>query len=159
MPGDEQEAPRRPETSGDPWWRRQPERYEARERLCRYMLSFSAAICSLLVLSRDELPLQRLESTWWLYRGALLSSVASALLSFLVYLFTYRERFYWPRMEEMEEEWKEGSRFRRLYARLATWRRPVEFALYWLGFFAAPIAFIAMIVLAGAMVLATLWNP
>lgn len=78
----------------DSWWQTEPERYEARERLARYVVSASVAIGSLLVLSRDAVPAARLQELWWLYRLTLILASTAAFTSFLVFLFSYRERFY-----------------------------------------------------------------
>ena len=137
------------------WWDTQPARYEARERLAKYVISASIAVGSLLVLSRDKLPLQPLLEHWGLYRFSLIAAAMSALFSFLVYVFSYRERFYW---EFFDDKWRqdpainEVSRFWIIYARIARVRRPLEFGIYWLALTVAPVAFAACLLSAGALV-------
>ncbi len=143
----------------DRWWEVEPDRYEARERISRYVVSAAIAISSLLVLSREALPAEPLAQHWWLYRLTLILSAFAALTSFLVVLFSYRERFYWSHFERNAEDWSRASRIRRLYTAIGRARRPLEFGLYWSGLVLAPVAFSLALLTAGSLVVVCLWQP
>ncbi len=123
------------------------------------MTTASIGVCSLLVLSRDALPTESLAENWWLYRLALVFGSASALLAFLVFILSYRERFYWSRFDDKVDEWRDGTRFRQAYAWFTGRRRPFELGSFWLAMALSPMAFFLTILASGALLLRCLWSP
>jgi hypothetical protein len=145
--------------SQKPWWEFNKERYAARESLAKYLITASLAVASLLVLSRDKLPKVPLKANWWLLRLALAASALSALCAFLVYAFSYRERFYWPYFDAKVVELRKGGGVRRIFAFVGSKRRPFEIGALWFGLIVGPVAFAAALASIIWLLAACFWEP
>jgi hypothetical protein len=129
-------------------WR--PDWYDQRIALCKYTISASIAVVSLLVLSRDKLPAGPLASNWLYFRLSLIAACIAAVTSFFVWIFTYRERFFYPAFLG-REHW-------RLYGWVVrNINRRVETCLLWGALTIGPVAFTLAMASAAVLVLRCLW--
>ena len=133
--------------------------YKAREELAKYLIAASLAVGSLLVLSRDKLPQEPLTANWWLLRLALAASALSALCAFLVYIFSYRERFYWPDFDAKADKWSRDHTLKKLFVSFGKGRKPFEFFALWFGLTVGPAAFAVSLAAITLLLILCFWEP
>ena len=138
---------------------RAAEWYQAREATAKYLIAASLAVASLLVLSRDKLPQEPLTANWWLLRDALAASALSALCAFLVYIFSYRERFYWPDFDAKKDEWRKDRALKKLFVLIGKGRKPFEIGALWFGLIVGPAAFAVSLAAITWLLTVCFWEP
>jgi hypothetical protein len=132
---------------------------EERRKLGQFVVSAGVGLTSLLVLSRDKLPSERLVEYWDLYRCALISSATCAFSATVLVYAVYRNRHAARKVGRIRDELPMSGGIGKLVVRIMSARARLDPPLFWASLALTMISLLAAVFLSALLVVMVLWDP
>jgi hypothetical protein len=132
---------------------------EERRGLGRFVVSAGVGLTSLLVLSRDKLPSDRLVEYWNLYRCALISSATCAFSATVLVYAVYRNGHAARKMGRIRDELPVSGGIRKLVVKIMFVRSRLDPPLFWASLVLTMTSLLAAVFLSALLVVMVLWEP